>query len=75
MICGRFRRGGPGPNKGECRLVLSIAGCPASVADEDIGPPDAKLAEELGCRAHVNAKGDKSVFTAFAKVGKFFWQQ
>ncbi len=44
--------------------------------DEDIGPPDAKLAEELGLPARVgNAKGDKSVFTAFAKVGKFFWQQ
>mgnify|MGYP001369081599 CR=1 FL=1 len=44
--------------------------------DEDIGPPDAKLAEDLGLPARVgNAKGDKSVFTAFAKVGKFFWQQ
>ncbi len=44
--------------------------------DEDIGPPDAKLAEELGLPARVgNAKGEKSVFTAFAKVGKFFWQQ
>jgi Peptidase family M1 domain len=44
--------------------------------DEDIGPPDAKLAEELGLPPRFgNAKGDKSVFTAFAKVGKFFWQQ
>lgn len=44
--------------------------------DEDIGPPDAKLAADLGLPPHIgNAKGDKSVFTAFAKVGKFFWQQ
>src|SRR5713101_5133044 len=41
--------------------------------DEDIAPPDAKLAAELGLPAPVgNGKG---VFTAFAKVGKFFWQQ
>jgi hypothetical protein len=43
--------------------------------DEDIGPPDAKLAEELGLPSKQNAKGDKNIFTAFAKVGKFFWQQ
>ena len=43
--------------------------------DEDIGPPDPKLAAELGLPARVNAKGDRNVFTAFAKVGKFFWQQ
>lgn len=43
--------------------------------DEDIGPPDPKLAAELGLHAKVNAKGDRNVFTAFAKVGKFFWQQ
>jgi len=43
--------------------------------DEDIGPPDAKLAAELGLPAKQNAKGDKTIFTAFAKVGKFFWQQ
>jgi hypothetical protein len=41
--------------------------------DEDIGPPDAKLAEDLGLPAPVG--NGKSVFTAFAKVGKFFWQQ
>lgn len=41
--------------------------------DEDIAPPDAKLAAELGLPTPVaNGKG---VFTAFAKVGKFFWQQ
>lgn len=44
--------------------------------DEDIAPPDAQLGAELGLPARVgNAKGDKRVFAAFAKVGKFFWQQ
>ena len=44
--------------------------------DEDIAPPDAKLAADLGLPAKTNnQKGDKGVFTAFAKVGKFFWQQ
>ena len=43
--------------------------------DEDIGPPDPKLAQELGIPVRVNAKEDKNVFTGFAKVGKFFWQQ
>jgi hypothetical protein len=41
--------------------------------DEDIGPPDPKLAQELGLPA--NAKGDRTVFSPFAKLGKFFWQQ
>ncbi len=39
--------------------------------DEDIGPPDAKLAAELG----LPTKGGNGVLTAFAKVGKFFWGQ
>ena len=43
--------------------------------DEDIGPPDPKLAQELGIPVKANAKDDKNVFTGFAKVGKFFWQQ
>ena len=43
--------------------------------DEDIGPPDPKLAAELGLPARATAKPDRNVFTAFAKVGKFFWQQ
>ena len=43
--------------------------------DEDIGPPDPKLAAELGLPAKPNAKGDRNIFAAFAKVGKFFWQQ
>ncbi len=43
--------------------------------DEDIGPPDPKLAEELGLPVRTSAKGGGNVFTGFAKVGKFFWQQ
>src|SRR5580765_2554589 len=43
--------------------------------DEDIGPPDPKLAEELGLPARTEAKGDKNMLTPFAKLGKFFWQQ
>lgn len=43
--------------------------------DEDIGPPDPKLAAELGLPAKPNAKGGGNFLTAFAKVGKFFWQQ
>jgi hypothetical protein len=43
--------------------------------DEDIGPPDPKLAEELGLPARTDAKGDKNMLTPFAKLGKFFWQQ
>jgi hypothetical protein len=43
--------------------------------DEDIGPPDPKLAAELGLPAKTNPKGSGNLFTAFAKVGKFFWQQ
>jgi len=43
--------------------------------DEDIGPPDPKLAQELGLPPRADVKGDKSMLTPFAKVGKFFWQQ
>jgi hypothetical protein len=43
--------------------------------DEDIGPPDPKLAAELGLPAKPNPKGGGNFFTAFARVGKFFWQQ
>src|SRR5437868_2572375 len=43
--------------------------------DEDIGPPDPKLAAELGLPAKTSPKGGGNLFTAFAKVGKFFWQQ
>jgi hypothetical protein len=43
--------------------------------DEDIGPPDPKLAEELGLPPRTDVKGDKNMLTPFAKLGKFFWQQ
>jgi hypothetical protein len=43
--------------------------------DEDIGPPDPKLAEELGLPPRTDGKGDKNMLTPFAKLGKFFWQQ
>ena len=43
--------------------------------DDDIGPPDPRLAQELGLPTKTDAKGDKTVFTPFAKLGKFFWQQ
>ena len=40
--------------------------------DEDIAPPDPKLAAELGLPSKVDAKNGRNVF---AKLGKFFWQQ
>jgi len=46
--------------------------------DEDIAPPDQELASSLGIPSKQNPQksgGDKNAFTAFAKVGKFFWQQ
>ena len=45
--------------------------------DEDIAPPDAELAATLGIPSRVSPQksGDKNAFTAFARVGKFFWQQ
>ena len=45
--------------------------------DEDIAPPDAHLAAELGLPVkQTNQKGnDRGPLTAFARVGKFFWQQ
>ncbi len=46
----------------------------SKLGDEDIGPPDPKLAAEMGLPARPNPKGG-NFFTAFAKVGKFFWQQ
>ena len=41
--------------------------------DEDVAPPDPRLAAELGLPAKQGAKGGP--LTAFARVGKFFWQQ
>ena len=43
--------------------------------DEEIGPPDPKLAEELGLPPRTDGKGDINLLTPFAKLGKFFWQQ
>jgi hypothetical protein len=43
--------------------------------DEDIGPPDPRLAQELGLPARPDPKGGPAVFSPFAKLGKFFWQQ
>jgi hypothetical protein len=40
--------------------------------DEDIAPPDPKLAADLGLPAKGDARNGSNVF---AKVGKFFWQQ
>lgn len=45
--------------------------------DEDIAKPDPELAKSLGLPA-IPAKeksGDRNAFSAFARVGKFFWQQ
>ncbi|CAN5546040.1 M1 family metallopeptidase [soil metagenome] len=45
--------------------------------DEDIAKPDPELAKSLGLTANTGKerKGDRNAFTAFARVGKFFWQQ
>lgn len=45
--------------------------------DEDIAKPDAELAKSLGLPANSSKEkgGDRNAFTAFARVGKFFWQQ
>ena len=43
--------------------------------DEDIAPPDPKLAADLGLPAKAGGKSDHNVFTPFSKLGKFFWQQ
>jgi hypothetical protein len=47
--------------------------------DEDIAPPDQELAASLGIPSKQSPQrssgSDKNAFTAFAKVGKFFWQQ
>jgi peptidase M1-like protein len=45
--------------------------------DEDIARPDQELATSLGLptKPEPQKGGDRNAFTAFAKVGKFFWQQ
>ena len=49
----------------------------AKRGDEDIAPPDEQLAASLGIQAKQASprSGDKNAFGAFARVGKFFWQQ
>lgn len=45
--------------------------------DEDIAVPDAELATTLGLPKQERGQrnGDTKAFTAFARLGKFFWQQ
>jgi hypothetical protein len=45
--------------------------------DEDIAPPDTELAASLGIpnKNGQQRGGERTAFTAFAKLGKFFWQQ
>lgn len=45
--------------------------------DEDIAKPDQELAATLGIpvKANQQKKGDRTALTAFARLGKFFWQQ
>lgn len=45
--------------------------------DEDIAKPDLELAKSLGLPANPGKEksGDRNALTAFARVGKFFWQQ
>ena len=49
----------------------------AKRGDEDIAPPDQELAATLGLPSKQTPQksGDKNAFNAFARVGKFFWQQ
>jgi hypothetical protein len=45
--------------------------------DEDIAKPDPELASSLGLPSKSNQQrgGDRNPLSAFARVGKFFWQQ
>ncbi|MCM3871217.1 MAG: hypothetical protein ND895_11065, partial [Pyrinomonadaceae bacterium] len=45
--------------------------------DEDIAKPDPELARSLGLPANQGKEktGDRNAFSAFARLGKFFWQQ
>jgi hypothetical protein len=45
--------------------------------DEDIAKPDQELASSLGLPGKPNQQrgGDRNPLSAFARVGKFFWQQ
>jgi hypothetical protein len=43
--------------------------------DEDIAKPDPELATSLGLPAKPNQQNNRNALGAFARVGKFFWQQ
>jgi hypothetical protein len=43
--------------------------------DEDIATPDKEMASSLGLPAKPNQRRDRNPLNAFARVGKFFWQQ
>ncbi len=43
--------------------------------DEDIAPPDAKLADALGLPPSAKNRKSKDKGNRFARLGKFFWQQ
>lgn len=44
--------------------------------DEDIAKPDTELANSLGLPAKPNQpRGRRNALSAFARLGKFFWQQ
>jgi len=45
--------------------------------DEDIAKPDPELATSLGLPSKPSQQrgGDRNPLNAFARVGKFFWQQ
>ncbi len=43
--------------------------------DEDIAKPDQELATTLGLPPKQSQRGERNALGAFARVGKFFWQQ
>ncbi|HEY6231505.1 MAG TPA: M1 family aminopeptidase [Pyrinomonadaceae bacterium] len=43
--------------------------------DEDVAKPDPELATSLGLPSQTRGGGDRNPLNAFARVGKFFWQQ
>lgn len=43
--------------------------------DQDIAKPDQELATSLGLPPKPNSQKDRNALGAFARVGKFFWQQ
>ena len=57
---------------GDYRQIISLP----NPAIEDIARPDAELATSLGLPSKRNQqRGDGNALGAFARVGKFFWQQ